>query len=99
MAATPDGEGYWLVGADGGVFAFGDAAFYGSLGAVKLDGPIVAITPTPDGKGYWLAALDGGVFAFGDAGFDGSMGAVTLARPIVGMAVDARRRRVLARGR
>ena len=26
MAATPDGKGYWLVGADGGVFAFGDAA-------------------------------------------------------------------------
>ena len=30
MAATPDGEGYWLVAADGGVFSFGDAAFYGS---------------------------------------------------------------------
>ena len=25
IAATPDGRGYWLVGADGGVFAFGDA--------------------------------------------------------------------------
>ena len=56
MAATPDGKGYWLVGADGGVFAFGDAAFYGSLGAVKLNGPIVAMAATPDGKGYWLAA-------------------------------------------
>ena len=30
MAATPDGGGYWLVGADGGVFAFGDARFFGS---------------------------------------------------------------------
>ena len=30
MAATPDGKGYWLVGKDGGVFAFGDAHFYGS---------------------------------------------------------------------
>ena len=87
MAATPDGKGYWLVGADGGVFAFGDAVFYGSLGAMKLYGPIVAITSTPDGKGYWLAALDGGVFSFGDATFYGSMGATTLARPIVGMAV------------
>ena len=26
MAATPDGQGYWLVASDGGVFAFGDAA-------------------------------------------------------------------------
>ena len=26
MAATPDGKGYWLVGADGGIFSYGDAA-------------------------------------------------------------------------
>ena len=26
MAATPDGQGYWLVGSDGGIFAYGDAA-------------------------------------------------------------------------
>ena len=30
MAATPDGKGYWLVASDGGIFTFGDAAFYGS---------------------------------------------------------------------
>ncbi len=30
MAATPDGGGYWLVASDGGVFAYGDAGFYGS---------------------------------------------------------------------
>ena len=30
IAATPDGGGYWLIGADGGVFAFGDAHFFGS---------------------------------------------------------------------
>ena len=34
-----DGNGYWLVGADGGVFAFGDAAFHGSLGGLQLDSP------------------------------------------------------------
>ena len=32
IAATPDGGGYWLVAADGGVFSFGDAHFYGSTG-------------------------------------------------------------------
>ena len=32
MAATPDGRGYWLVASDGGIFAFGDAGFYGSTG-------------------------------------------------------------------
>jgi hypothetical protein len=30
MTATPDRNGYWLVGSDGSVFAFGDAAFLGS---------------------------------------------------------------------
>jgi hypothetical protein len=30
MAATPTGLGYWLVAADGGIFTFGDASFYGS---------------------------------------------------------------------
>jgi hypothetical protein len=31
MAATPDAGGYWLVGSDGGLYAFGDAPFDGSV--------------------------------------------------------------------
>jgi hypothetical protein len=31
LAATPSGRGYWLAAADGGVFAFGDAAFHGAV--------------------------------------------------------------------
>ena len=30
IAPAPSGRGYWLAGGDGGVFAFGDAAFAGS---------------------------------------------------------------------
>jgi len=30
IAATPSGQGYWLVGADGNVYNFGNAAFWGS---------------------------------------------------------------------
>jgi hypothetical protein len=30
IATTPDGKGYWEVASDGGIFAFGDAGFYGS---------------------------------------------------------------------
>lgn len=37
IAATPTGLGYWLVGMDGGVFAFGDAANYGNVEYVKPD--------------------------------------------------------------
>jgi hypothetical protein len=32
LAATPAGRGYWMVGADGGVFAFGEATFLGHAG-------------------------------------------------------------------
>ena len=86
MAVTPDAEGYWLVAADGGLFAFGDAAFYGSMGGQALNKPVVGMAATPDGKGYWEVAADGGLFAFGDAPFYGSMGGKALNKPVVGMA-------------
>ena len=77
VAATPTGNGYWLVAADGGVFTFGDATFHGSLGAIHLKSPIVGVAPTTTGNGYWLVAADGGVFTFGDATFQGSLGAMS----------------------
>jgi len=84
--ATPSAQGYWLASADGGVFTEGSAPFFGSLGNLRLQGPIVSMAAAPDGGGYWLAAMDGGVFSFGDAHFFGSMGGVHLNQPIVGMA-------------
>jgi hypothetical protein len=85
-APTPAGGGTWLAASDGGVFAFGGAPFYGSMGGKRLNKPVVTMAATPTGKGYWLVASDGGVFAFGDAGFFGSTGSLTLTRPIVAMA-------------
>lgn len=87
-ASTPSGDGYYLVGADGGVFTFGDAAFHGSTGGFTLNEPVVAIAPDPDGVGYWLFATDGGVFAF-EAPFRGSVPGVlapgtALNAPVVG---------------
>jgi len=79
-------RGYWLVAADGGIFAYGSAVFAGSTGGMKLVKPIVALAAAPTGQGYWLAASDGGVFAFGAAGFHGSTGSIRLVKPIVGMA-------------
>ena len=43
MAATPDGAGYWEVASDGGIFAFGDATFFGSMGGTHLNEPIVGM--------------------------------------------------------
>jgi hypothetical protein len=85
MAATPDGNGYWLVGADGAVYAYGDALSFGSMRGTHLNAPIVAMATTPDGGGYWLVGSDGGIFAFGDAQFFGSTGSLHLNRPVVGM--------------
>jgi ribosomal protein L24E len=87
MASNPAGTGYWFVASDGGIFAFGDAKFFGSTGAMKLNKPIVGMAPTPTGQGYYLVASDGGIFSFGDARFRGSTGAIKLNKPIVGMAV------------
>jgi hypothetical protein len=83
MAATPSGRGYWMVASDGGIFAFGDAGFYGSMGGKPLNQPIVGMAATRTGRGYWMVASDGGIFAFGDAVFLGSMGATHLNKPIV----------------
>ncbi|HEY1733385.1 MAG TPA: protease pro-enzyme activation domain-containing protein [Acidimicrobiales bacterium] len=84
---TPrNGIGYWLSASDGGVFAFGDAAFYGSMGGQPLNQPIVGIATTPDGRGYWEVASDGGIFAFGNAQFHGSMGGQPLNKPVVAIA-------------
>ena len=82
---TPARAGYWMVAGDGGVFSFGDAAFFGSTGGMRLNAPVVGMAPTATGRGYWLGAWDGGVFSFGDAAFYGSTGGMRLVRPMVGM--------------
>ena len=84
-APTAGTGGYNLVASDGGIFSFGDAAFYGSEGGSHLNAPIVGVAPTPDGAGYWLVASDGGVFTFGDATFHGSTGGTHLNAPIIGI--------------
>jgi hypothetical protein len=88
IVSTPDGGGYWLVGVDGGVFAYGDAAFYGSMGGKPLNAPISGIARTGDGHGYWLVASDGGIFSFGDASFHGSMAGALLNEGMVGIAAN-----------
>jgi len=88
--ATPPGDrtsvrptpGYWLVGADGGVFAF-NAPFYGSstasaspLNACEFIPPpggiadgCVGIAAVPNGLGYWLLnTARGAALPYGQAG-------------------------------
>ena len=70
---------------DGGIFAFGDAQYFGSMGGKPLNKPVVGIAPTPDGGGYWEAGSDGGIFTFGEPNFFGSMGGRHLNKPVVGV--------------
>jgi type VII secretion-associated serine protease mycosin len=79
------GKGYWVVGAEGRVQAFGAARHYGDLAGRALSAPIVAAAPTRTGNGYWLAGADGAVYTFGDARFHGSMAGRGLNARIVGM--------------
>ena len=74
MAPTPSGNGYWLVAADGGIFAFGDAAFSVRHGrAAASNKPIVGMAARPPAAtATGSIALDGGVFTYGDAQFYGT---------------------------
>jgi hypothetical protein len=85
MAATPSGRGYWLVASDGGIFAFGDAGFFGSP-AGSTTATIIGIAPTSRRDGYWLVGTNGIVYNFGAAPDLGGLSG-TANQPIVGIAV------------
>jgi Bacterial Ig-like domain (group 3) len=73
MVPSSTGHGYFMVGSDGGVFAFGDARFAGSCpGIGGCAGAAVAVMPDHSGNGYWLVTTTGAVYAFGDAPFFGT---------------------------
>ena len=73
MVPSRTGHGYFMVGTDGGVFAFGDARFAGSCpGIGGCAGTAVAVMPDHTGNGYWLVTSAGAVYAFGDAPFFGT---------------------------
>jgi hypothetical protein len=93
IVTTIDGQGYWLVRADGAVSAFGDAHSYGSPSAsqAQASGGVVGMARTYDAHGYWLATADGAVFNLGDAHAYGSLAAkrTKSSGPIVGIAATS----------
>jgi sugar lactone lactonase YvrE len=84
-------SGYWMVGADGRVYPFGDARSYGDAPMPPdADAPFMEaaadLEPTPTGNGYWVVDSTGRVTARGDAA---DLGSVDRAHLVAGEAVTA----------
>ena len=90
MVPTANDQGYFLVGRDGGVFAFGNAPFENSLPGIGVSvNDIVGIVPTSNDQGYFVVGSDGGVFTFGNAPFLGSLPSIGVhVTNIIGIAAN-----------
>ena len=93
VAPTPDGGGYWVLGANGTVYPFGDAPQISvnavSPGLNTMRSPMTGLIPDFSGQGFDAVNGSGQVFAYGDAPWFGDL---TTAVPgysghAVGMAV------------
>lgn len=69
LANASTGDGYWALGANGAVAAFGGLAHYGDAAG---KGPAADIVATSSGTGYWVLLADGGIYPFGDARYASS---------------------------
>ena len=86
IAATPSGNGYFLVTRTGRVFAFGDAREFGEpAGYVGRD--VVGIAADSDASGYWIALDTGAVLAYRAGGNRGGFGGQDV--PVVDIAARA----------
>jgi sugar lactone lactonase YvrE len=75
----PRKSGYWMLGAEGRVYAFGDARTLGDASTSLAPGTkAVHIEPTPTAAGYWILDNGGGVHAYGDAAALGNLPAAGL---------------------
>ena len=60
--------GYWMAGATGQVYGFGNARYFGGA----RTNAAVHIEPTPRRHGYWIVNAAGQVFGLGDAAWHGN---------------------------
>lgn len=67
---SPTGQGYWVVGRDGSVFAYGPG-YYGRITVSNC----ACLIPSANGAGYWMLTDAGGVTGFGSVGGVASFGA------------------------
>ena len=84
------GDGYWLATANGGVYTFGAAKFFGSLAGRSIDGSVVGMAASFGGgdgpDGYLLVTNRGRVYAFGGAVWQGDLASEHPTAPVVAIA-------------
>ena len=77
VAPTPDGGGYWVLGANGTVYAFGDAPpvalAAGSPALATMKSPMTGLIPDFSGQGFDAVNGSGQAFAYGDAPYFGDV--------------------------
>jgi hypothetical protein len=79
MQRTASGHGYWMLRADGAIYAFGDARYYGGVGGCPNYHGARSLLVSPDGGGYWIGTNDGSVIPLGDARKLGMPASITAA--------------------
>ena len=86
IKSTIDGRGFYLLGRDGSVHAFGSAL---PLGDAALPHPAITMAITRTGAGYWVMDTNGCTQNFGDAPplADGGLCTTRLNGPILDAAV------------
>ena len=78
-SAAATRAGYWMVGADGAVYGFGDAGRFGNA-RPAAGSSAVDLEPTPAGRGYWIVTDKGVVTTHGDAVHFGPPAALSLVK-------------------
>lgn len=58
LAWTPDGNGYWILGADGAIFSFGNGVYHGGLNGSPHLGNRIPIGLVARGAGYIIVTQD-----------------------------------------
>ncbi len=90
IAATPSGDGYWLLNAYRWVNPYGKAGNPEQSSCTSLNGATgrwVGMTSSTSGAGFWLVSSNGGVVGCGDAQAPyGGLTSTALTAPVVGMA-------------
>jgi hypothetical protein len=84
-AAVPGGGGYWLLTANGNLYAFGAAAHLGRPWMASHVGSFVGLASTADGNGLWVVSSGGTVLSYGDAPYCGSLTSPNLGQTVSGI--------------